>query len=219
MSWEYSELSKTAKKFGGPNRFLTTMCKEKIIQGRKQMIPVTGALIILAVAADRIYLAVKNKHQQNAERAKEKLIEGIQKYEFEESEQPKSEVKEGTNTATYSYYTILGSNNRKEYTMGFLSDLFDVFANASNNKDCDWFCDECGAYLNSQPGFTARNDEWTCTECGSVNDVSEDNIIDEEDEDDSERISVYDAAEIWLSNGKDEDYMFGYSEEELEDAL
>ena len=39
------------------------------------------------------------------------------------------------------------------------------------------------------------------------------------DEDDSERLSVYDAALIWMSNGKDEDYTFGHSEEELEDAL
>lgn len=36
---------------------------------------------------------------------------------------------------------------------------------------------------------------------------------------DSERLSVWEAAEIWASNGKDEDYMFGYTEEELEDAL
>ena len=36
---------------------------------------------------------------------------------------------------------------------------------------------------------------------------------------DSESMSVYDAAQIWLSNGKDEDYTFGYSEEELENAL
>ena len=42
---------------------------------------------------------------------------------------------------------------------------------------------------------------------------------DYEDEDDSERLSVWEAAEIWASNGKDEDYMFGYTEEELEDAL
>ena len=34
-----------------------------------------------------------------------------------------------------------------------------------------------------------------------------------------EGLSVYDAADIWASNGKDEDYMFGYSEEELEAAL
>ncbi|MCM1538748.1 MAG: hypothetical protein NC254_10160 [bacterium] len=40
-----------------------------------------------------------------------------------------------------------------------------------------------------------------------------------EDEDDGERLSLYDAALIWASNGKDEDYTFGYSENELEDAL
>lgn len=34
-----------------------------------------------------------------------------------------------------------------------------------------------------------------------------------------ETLSVYDAAEIWASNGKDEDYTFGYTESELEDAL
>lgn len=34
-----------------------------------------------------------------------------------------------------------------------------------------------------------------------------------------ESLSVFDAAMIWASNGKDEDYTFGYSEEELEDAL
>ena len=34
-----------------------------------------------------------------------------------------------------------------------------------------------------------------------------------------ESLSVYDAAEIWASHGKDEDYTFGFSEDELEDAL
>ena len=41
----------------------------------------------------------------------------------------------------------------------------------------------------------------------------------DENEDDDERLSVDDAALIWMSNGKDEDYTFGYTEEELEDAL
>lgn len=31
-----------------------------------------------------------------------------------------------------------------------------------------------------------------------------------EEDDSSERLSVWDAADIWASNGKDEDYMFGY---------
>lgn len=48
----------------------------------------------------------------------------------------------------------------------------------------------------------------------SSNPSDENEDICEEDE----SISVYDAADIWFSNGKDEDYMFGYTEEELEDA-
>ena len=35
----------------------------------------------------------------------------------------------------------------------------------------------------------------------------------------SEKISKEDAALSWLSSGKDEDYTFGYDEEELEDEL
>ena len=91
---------------------------------------------------------------------------------------------------------------------------------AFDDKDCDWYCDSCGAYMNDQSGFTALTGTWICTECGCVNDVSENNIIDtDDDEEESESLSVYDAAEIWASNGKDEDYTFGYSEEELEEAL
>lgn len=41
----------------------------------------------------------------------------------------------------------------------------------------------------------------------------------DDDYDDSQSLNVYDAAQIWASNGKDEDYTFGYSTEELEDAL
>ncbi len=43
--------------------------------------------------------------------------------------------------------------------------------------------------------------------------------LEEADEYNGEVLSVYDAALIWASNGKDEDYMFGYTEEELENAL
>jgi hypothetical protein len=32
-------------------------------------------------------------------------------------------------------------------------------------------------------------------------------------------LSVWDAAEIWMSNGMDADYMFGYSESELRRAI
>lgn len=104
----------------------------------------------------------------------------------------------------------------------FDSILGSIFSGGSDDKGCDWYCDESGAYMNEQPGFTTTSGEWTCTECGCVNDVSDGNIIyddeDDYDEDDSERLSVWEAAEIWRSHGKDEDYMFGYTEQELENA-
>ena len=56
--------------------------------------------------------------------------------------------------------------------------------------------------------------KWKCPECGEIYDIDEDDYYDDE-----ERISVYEAAQIWASHGKDEDYMFGYTEEELENAL
>ena len=43
--------------------------------------------------------------------------------------------------------------------------------------------------------------------------------FDDDDDEDGESLSVYEAAEIWRSNGMDEDYTFGYSEDELRDVL
>ena len=59
------------------------------------------------------------------------------------------------------------------------------------------------------------NGEWECPKCGRVICFGEP----DDDDDDGESLSVYDAALIWASNGKDEDYTFGYSEDELERAL
>lgn len=43
--------------------------------------------------------------------------------------------------------------------------------------------------------------------------------FDDDDDDDSQTLSVDHAALIWFSNGMDENYTFGYTEEELRDAL
>ena len=45
-----------------------------------------------------------------------------------------------------------------------------------NDNGCDWYCDKCGTFMNSQSGFSVTNGTWVCTECGFVNDVTEDNI-------------------------------------------
>ena len=55
---------------------------------------------------------------------------------------------------------------------------------------------------------------WECPKCGRVIPFGE-----SDDDDDGESLSVYDAALIWASNGKDEGYTFGYSEGKLERAL
>ena len=57
--------------------------------------------------------------------------------------------------------------------------------------------------------------DWECPKCGRVICFGEP----DEDDDDGESLSVYDAALIWASNGKDDDYTFGYDEDELERAL
>lgn len=63
--------------------------------------------------------------------------------------------------------------------------------------------------------FGTKPQSW-CRECRSN---GKNNYNDDYDDDESEKLSVGEAAQIWASNGKDEDYMFGYTEEELEDAL
>lgn len=51
-----------------------------------------------------------------------------------------------------------------------------ILNTAKGDLGCDWYCDNCGAHLNSQLGFGAGT-TWTCRKCGYENDVSEDNII------------------------------------------
>lgn len=73
--------------------------------------------------------------------------------------------------------------------------------------DKAYACGKCGVVMES-----LGEDEWLCPQCGEVYWISE------SDEDD-ESLSVDEAAEIWASHGMDEDYTFGFSEEELRGAL
>ena len=40
----------------------------------------------------------------------------------------------------------------------------------------DWYCDHCGALLNSQKNFDDHKYVWKCKECGYKNSISWDNI-------------------------------------------
>ena len=63
----------------------------------------------------------------------------------------------------------------------------------------------------SKLGSAGRDDAETVEEV--------DYEVDEDEIGDDESLSVWDAADIWMSSGEDEDYMFGYTEEELRNAL
>ncbi len=71
-------------------------------------------------------------------------------------------------------------------------------------------CPVCGRRLRRDYGEWGvwDGETYICDYCAS-----------ESDDTDEEGLSVDEAAQIWASNGKDEDYMFGYTREELEDAL
>jgi len=58
--------------------------------------------------------------------------------------------------------------------------------------------------------------DWKCPKCGEVSAIGEPDDLDYED---AETLSIYDAALIYLSRGFDEDYRFGYTHEELIEAL
>lgn len=75
-------------------------------------------------------------------------------------------------------------------------------------------CPNCGHRMSRYKDMWGRWDgeTYVCYHCSGEFDNDDDYV-------DDEYISVQNAALIWASNGKDEDYMFGYSEEELEDAL
>ena len=91
--------------------------------------------------------------------------------------------------------------------------LFDIFKGKSWEEKNTYTgetppCPQCGNPLTKRYVFSGMY----CENCRY-------GLEDDDDEDDDETLSVYEAADIWVSHGKDEDYTFGYSEEELEDAL
>ena len=85
-----------------------------------------------------------------------------------------------------------------------------------------------GRWTMDQEEFEEKYNSLSSSDMGIVSEAiygmedeyfSQDDDYDDDYDDDDESISVYDAALIWASHGKDEDYTFGYSERELKKAL
>ena len=59
--------------------------------------------------------------------------------------------------------------------------MFGFLKKRENFPDIDWYCDDCGDYLNSQSGFYDGCGNWTCTVCGHINPINEGAIIWDDD--------------------------------------
>ncbi len=75
-------------------------------------------------------------------------------------------------------------------------------------------CPDCGHRMRRYKDASGYWDGESC-----VCDYCNGDEYDDDDDDYGERYSVEDAALAWLSSGMDEDSTFGYSEDELRDAL
>lgn len=107
---------------------------------------------------------------------------------------------------------------------------YQEFDSAENNEidvceEDDYYeeCPVCGERMHPAD----YGNWWACDNCSTEAETDEygnlcfedPDCIASDDADGEESISIYDAALIWASHGKDEDYTFGFSEEELEDAF
>lgn len=99
--------------------------------------------------------------------------------------------------------------------MGLFGAILGAFAGGNDEGDSssEYFetgvCPKCGGEMHRRYSYS----DWYCPTCGGPDDDEEN-----EGEDDGEALDVYEAADIWMSNGMDEDYTFGYTEDELQRA-
>ena len=76
----------------------------------------------------------------------------------------------------------------------------------------NYTCIECGTEME----LLWEENKVICPKCGCWDEISDEEM---EDFEGAGGLDVYDSALIWSSHGKDEDYIFGYSEGEMEAAL
>ncbi|QUA52177.1 hypothetical protein [Aristaeella lactis] len=88
MEWDYAELSKEAKKAGGPEKYVDSLIKNAEQNGQQSMYPwvvvatVGGALITAGIAKLVSYFREKKAvSEKELEATRAKLIQGIKDYE------------------------------------------------------------------------------------------------------------------------------------------
>ena len=83
QTWDYAELSRSAKQYGGPEKLINKFVKT----GRWQMVPFVGIAFVSGVVAPKVisYLSDKRKtSKKEFEATKKELVQGINEYDAEE---------------------------------------------------------------------------------------------------------------------------------------
>lgn len=87
-NWDYAELSKAAKKAGGPEKYVELLELASKDEGKREMLPWIGASAIgaslLTVGVIKVINYFKQKREETPatiEEAKKEIIEGIKEYD------------------------------------------------------------------------------------------------------------------------------------------
>lgn len=82
MNWDYAGLSHAAKEAGGPEKLVEKIIVMAKKTGRKEMIPVVAVSSVISVVAG-ILIGKKSqiKKEQELEKLKKELIDGINDYD------------------------------------------------------------------------------------------------------------------------------------------
>ncbi|WP_321973193.1 hypothetical protein [Paratractidigestivibacter sp.] len=95
MAWDYAELTHLAKISGGPEALVQKIEMGGVLTGRKQMLPVVGAALLLGAAIPTAVKKIKgvfvpqpNVSPAEVTAAKEELIAGIKAYDCEHPDGP-----------------------------------------------------------------------------------------------------------------------------------
>ena len=97
MSWNYAELSKLAKRYGGPEKLLEVVKAAARKTGRKEMMPLVCIAFLMGVGvtkgSEKLNGFIKDRKRQSdeaekaAKAAEIELIRGIRNYDLEHPEQ------------------------------------------------------------------------------------------------------------------------------------
>lgn len=93
MAWDYEELSKKAKGMGGPEMLVEKIFTDGKTAGRLEMYPVVAGALAFGVGATAIinhFINKAKKSKEEAEKAKQELIQGIKDYDAAQEDKMKT---------------------------------------------------------------------------------------------------------------------------------